>query len=155
MAETIMKKERYRSLVAVYAMVINSQGEILLLRRLNTGYRDGFYDMPAGHLEEGETLRQAALRELREETGLVALEDDLEFVELLHRVSNDRVYLDVFFQVKKWKGDAAIMEPLKCDHLAWFSLKTLPQDIVPHQYQVLQDRDEHRFYREIWENNQI
>lgn len=42
-----METEHYRSLVAVYAMVLNDQGEILLLRRVNTGYRDGFYDMPA------------------------------------------------------------------------------------------------------------
>ena len=65
-------KERYRSLVAVYAMVVNDRKEILLLRRMNTGYRDGFYDMPAGHLEEGETLREGTIRELEEETGLKA-----------------------------------------------------------------------------------
>lgn len=145
-----MEKERYRSLVAVYVIVINSQGEILLLRRFNTGYHDGFYDVPAGHLEEGETLRQAALRELEEETGLVAMVDDLEFVELLHRVSNDLVYLDIFFQVKKWEGDVIIMEPLKCDHLAWFSLKALPKNIVPHSQRVMTDRAEHCAYREIW-----
>lgn len=146
-----MEIERYRSLVAVYVMVINDHQEILLLRRANTGYRDGYFDMPAGHLEEGETLRQAALRELTEETGLVASEDHLEFVELLHRMSSDRVYLDVFFQVKQWKGEPAIMEPSKCDQLGWFSLGALPQNIVPHQQQVIQDRATHGYYREIWE----
>ena len=117
-----MQTEHYRSLVAVYVMAVNDREEILLLRRANTGYRDGFYDMPAGHLEEGETLRQAALRELKEETGLVVSEDQLEFMELLHRMSGDRVYLDVFFEVKQWNGEACIMEPEKCDHLAWFPL---------------------------------
>lgn len=148
-----MQKERYRSLVAVYVIVINDQGEILLLERANTGYRDGYYDMPAGHLEEGETLRQAALRELKEETGLTASEDQLEFVELLHRMSTDRVYLDIFFQVKQWKGDAMIMEPSKCNHIAWFPLVRLPENIVPHQYQVIKDKTDHCPYREIWEKN--
>ena len=148
-----METERYRSLVAVYVMAINDQEEILLLRRAHTGYRDGYYDMPAGHLEEGETLRQAALRELKEETGLTASEDQLEFVELLHRMSTDRVYLDIFFQVKQWKGDAIIMEPSKCDHLAWFPLERLPENIVPHQHQVIKDKVEHCPYREIWEKN--
>jgi len=146
-----MKTERYRSLVAVYVIVINDQGEILLLRRANTGYRDGYYDMPAGHLEEGETLRQAALRELKEETGLTASEDQLAFVELLHRISTDRVYLDVFFQVKQWEGTPAIMEPSKCDHFSWFPLGRLPENIVPHQHQVIKDKVEHCPYREIWE----
>ena len=146
-----MQTEHYRSLVAVYVMAVNDRQEILLLRRTNTGYRDGFYDMPAGHLEEGETLRQAALRELKEETGLNTSEDKLEFVELLHRMSGNRVYLDVFFRVKQWEGEAAIMEPEKCDQLAWFPLKSLPKKIVPHQLQVLQDIGEHCSYREIWE----
>ena len=146
-----METERYRSLVAVYVMAINDQEEILLLRRANTGYRYGYYDMPAGHLEVGETLRQAALRELQEETGLVVSEDQLEFMELLHRMSGDRVYLDVFFQAKEWKGEVCLMEPEKCDHLAWFPLGALPENIVPHQQRVLQDRSEQCAYREIWE----
>jgi 8-oxo-dGTP diphosphatase len=147
-----MKKARYRSLVAVYVMAINTRQEILLLRRINTGYRDGFYDMPAGHLEEGEMLRQAALREFEEETGLVASEEHLEFVKLLHRVSTDRVYLDVFFQLKEWKGEASIMEPSKCDHMEWFPLKELPKNIVPHQHQVIHDMTQSCPYEEIQEN---
>lgn len=148
-----MENERYRSLVAVYVMVVNDRHEILLLRRANTGYRDGFYDMPAGHLEDGETLRQAALRELKEETGLVASEEDLDFLELLHRFAGERVYLDVFFRVKQWEGNASITEPSKCDHLAWFPFESLPK-LVPHQVQVIQDRKTNCSYREIWENLQ-
>lgn len=148
-----MEKERYRSLVAVYVVVINDRQEILLLRRANTGYRDGYYDMPAGHLEDSETLRQAALRELKEETGLDASEEDLVFLELLHRFAGERVYLDVFFRAKQWEGNASIMEPSKCDHLAWFPFESLPK-IVPHQVQVIQDRKTNCSYREIWEDLQ-
>jgi len=137
-----MSDQHYRSLVAVYAMVIDEANRILLLRRLNTGFRDGYYDMPAGHLEEGETLRQAALRELKEESGLEATEDDLEFIHLLHRFTNDRVYVDVFFRIKKWTGEAAIQEPKICDHLDWFALDRLPELIVPHQRHVIDHRDD-------------
>lgn len=138
----------YRSLVAVYAIVINDKEEILLLRRHNTGYRDGFYDMPAGHLEENEWLREATARELFEETGLQTTVDDLEFVELLHRVSSSgRTYLDVFFYVKQWTGNATIQEPEKCDDLGWFPLSDLPK-LVPHQHQTLSDRIKQIHYRE-------
>lgn len=141
--------EHHRSLVAVYAMVINDQEEILLLRRANTGYRDGYYDMPAGHLQDGETLREATVRELREEAGVHADLDDLEFVELLHRFSSDRVYIDVFFRIKKWTGAPSIQEPQKCDDMAWFPLAALPEMIVPHQRCVLVDRATCNLYREI------
>lgn len=43
---------------------------MLLLRR-HSSYLDGVWSYVAGHVEEGETGWQAALRELREETGLV------------------------------------------------------------------------------------
>lgn len=144
-----MENQRYRSLVAVYAMVVNEQDQILLLRRFHTGFRDGYYDMPAGHLEEGETLRQATLRELEEEAGLKAKADDLEFIELLHRFSKDRVYIDVFFRVKQWTGEAVIQEPDKCDYLSWFPMNALPEMVVPHQRDVINDRLTSRTYREI------
>jgi 8-oxo-dGTP diphosphatase len=146
-----MEPQRYRSLVAVYAVVMNVQNKILLLRRANTGYRDGYYDMPAGHLEEGETLRHATLRELKEETGLQANEEDVEFIELLHRFSHDRVYVDVFFRINKWTGEAMIKETEKCDHMDWFSLDDLPEMIVPHQGRVIKDHAVGITYREIVE----
>lgn len=45
----------------------NDQPEFLLLH-----YPHGHWDLPKGKLEQGESLREAALRELEEETGLSA-----------------------------------------------------------------------------------
>ena len=45
-------------------VVFNSQGEVLLLEY------QGKWDLPKGHVEEGETFLEGALRECREETGL-------------------------------------------------------------------------------------
>ena len=62
--------ERHQVTPAVFVAVINPFNEVLLLRRHNTGYMDDHYDLPSGHLEYGETLREGAARELREETSL-------------------------------------------------------------------------------------
>jgi mutator protein MutT len=146
--------EKYRSLVAAYVMVMNNKNEILLARRINTGYRDGFYDMPAGHLEAEETLTQAAARELKEETGLDAKPEDMEFVQLLHREStDDRQYLDVFFKAKKWNGEPHIVEPDKCDDMRWFPLDALPENVVPHQRRVLESLKQGTRYQEMWGEN--
>jgi 8-oxo-dGTP diphosphatase len=56
---------------AVGVVCFNAFGEVLLIRR-GTPPRLGEWSIPGGRLEWGETLRDAALRELREETGVEA-----------------------------------------------------------------------------------
>ena len=60
--------------VLVAAGVLVRRGEHVLLQRRGD---DGTWGLPGGRLEPGETLEQAARRELREETGLVAGRLDL------------------------------------------------------------------------------
>lgn len=45
--------------------------EILLIKHINSGH----WSFPKGHVEEGETEEQTALREIKEETGIDALLD--------------------------------------------------------------------------------
>ena len=60
---------RFQVTVAVHLFLLRG-GEVLLLRRHNTGYEDGNYSVPAGHLDGEETVVQAAIRETREEIGI-------------------------------------------------------------------------------------
>ena len=59
----------YRLCVGV--MLVNSAGDAFVGRRIDTKEGD-FWQMPQGGVDEGEDLREAALRELWEETGVVA-----------------------------------------------------------------------------------
>jgi ADP-ribose pyrophosphatase YjhB (NUDIX family) len=59
-----MKKERFKLIAAVYLVLIKNN-KILLLRRHNTGYFDGYYSLPAGHVEKEETLIKALLEKLK------------------------------------------------------------------------------------------
>jgi len=43
--------------------------EILLHQRKNTGFFDGHFSLVAGHMEDGETIITAAIREAQEEIG--------------------------------------------------------------------------------------
>jgi len=54
--------------IAVNAFVFNERGQILLAKRTD----NGLWCVPGGHMDPGETLSQACLRELFEETGLEA-----------------------------------------------------------------------------------
>jgi len=56
-------------IVGVGAVVWDDCGQVLLIRRANPP-RQGEWSLPGGKVEFGETLQAAALREVREETGL-------------------------------------------------------------------------------------
>ena len=53
-------------------VLFERDGRVLLMRRAGTGFFDGFYSLPGGHVEEGESLRATAVREMREELGIDA-----------------------------------------------------------------------------------
>jgi mutator protein MutT len=117
-------------ITAAYPFYIK-EGKILLGRRINTGYADGMYSLPAGHVEDGETLANCVVREAKEEIGVDIREADLDLVHVMHRKEED-TRVDFFFFVKKWKGTPTICEPDKCDDLTWFALDTLPENTVPY-----------------------
>jgi len=66
--------------------VIFRAGEVLLIQRGKAGPIQGFWSLPGGHIEPGEPTRAAALREVREEAGVVAeLAGLLDLHEVIRR----------------------------------------------------------------------
>jgi 8-oxo-dGTP pyrophosphatase MutT (NUDIX family) len=110
---------------AVYIIIENRDGRVLTLRRYNTGWSDGMYTLPAGHVDAGESVADAAVRELKEETSLEVDFDNIRFVHIMQRES-DAPYFDFYFETKLL-GDSVpkIMEPEKCDDLQWVDISKL------------------------------
>ena len=106
-------------------------GKILLLRRFNTGYRDGEYSVPAGHLGGNETVRAAAVREANEEVGVRIEQNEIFFSSVMHRNEGDE-RVDFFLHVRAWRGEPVNNEPDKCDDLHWYDLDSLPQNTIPY-----------------------
>ncbi|HET7357982.1 MAG TPA: NUDIX domain-containing protein [Nocardioidaceae bacterium] len=128
---------------AIYVFFVRGEGsatEVLLQLRKGTGFRDGFWAAAAaGHVEEGESVFDAASREATEELGI----NDVRLTPLcaMHRLQpggapvDQRV--DYFFSAGSWVGEPAILEPDKCADLRWFRLDALPDPVVPHELEVL------------------
>jgi len=131
-----MAKERFKIIPSVYLMLINDN-KILLSRRYNTGYRDGEYSFPAGHLDGNETFKQGMIREAKEEIGVILNPADLELVHTMDRKIPNDERADFFFTAKKWQGEPKIMEPEKCDGLTWFDLNNLPKNTIPYIKQAI------------------
>lgn len=112
------------------------EDQILLLRRFNTGYADGQYSVPAGHLDGGETVMAAAAREAKEEVGVDIELDAMEFSTVMHRMEEEE-RVDFFVQVRRWQGEPFNAEPEKCDDLCWINIEQLPANLVPYVRQAL------------------
>lgn len=63
-ADFVSYKQDKQIIEAAGGLVFNNNHELLMI------YRRGFWDLPKGKVDEGETLDQCAVREVKEETGL-------------------------------------------------------------------------------------
>jgi mutator protein MutT len=117
--------DRFTSRLAVFVVVRNDKGEILLEQRANTGYLDGYWDFPSGHVEYGESIRDAALRELLEEVGITAQPSDLKLIHI-DQFFMDTEYVNFVFSLSNWQGEPKICEPEKCSDLRFFAPGNFP-----------------------------
>lgn len=117
--------------VSVHLMLINDN-KILLMRRKNTGFADGFYSMPAGKLEPKESVEDAIIREVEEEMNINIKNETLKTIQVMNRNGSDRERIDYFFTVDRWSGEIKNNEPNKCDDLKWFDINDLPENTVPY-----------------------
>ena len=113
-------------------------GKILLSRRYKTGFRDGEYSVPAGHLDGNETVIAAAAREAAEEIGVRIAPQDLLFSSVMHRNEGDE-RVDFFLLVRAWSGEPVNAEPEKCDDLCWMRIDSLPVNTVPYVRQAIRN----------------
>lgn len=114
--------------VAVHVVFIR-ESKVLLARRVGTGFEDGKYGLVGGHLDGGETLKQAAARECEEEVGVDLTPDELEALGMEHYTSPTGEGIDFYFRATSWRGEPYARA--ECDEVRWFSLDDLPPDIVP------------------------
>jgi 8-oxo-dGTP diphosphatase len=126
--------DRFRPFAAVYLILVRDN-KVLMIRRFNTGWSDGFYTVPAGHLDGNEPASAAMCREAQEEVGVTIDPADITFSHVVHRIARDTSgleYVDFFLSAERWTGEPTNMEPNKSDDLQWFPLDALPEGIVPN-----------------------
>ena len=136
---------RYQVVPAAYVLLRRTRDgteEVLLQLRQNTGYRDGFWAAAAaGHVESGESVFQAAVREAAEELAVRIDPGDLVPLTTMHRTQgnadpiDERV--DFFFEYRQWVGEPYLVEPHKAAALDWFALDAPPDPVVPHELALL------------------
>lgn len=148
-----MSREFYGRPAAV-SVVVRDGDKILLVKRAKA-WKAGEYCTPGGHVEAKETLRQAAQRELKEETGLHVEVSDLNLIHTSHinshpDVKDDPEYLDFYFEAKKVTGAAYNAEPDAHSEISWFTMDDMKSaPIVDYVYSALKHIDTKEIYGEF------
>ena len=123
-------EQKHTEPVAVHLLVLKGQ-QVLLMQRHNTGYEDGNFGLPSGHLELGENVVQAMIREAKEEINLNLNTNNLEIVQVMHRRATQQ-RVDYFFATVNYEDTIANMEAEKCSQLVWANLNALPVNTIPY-----------------------
>ncbi|MBA9086865.1 ADP-ribose pyrophosphatase YjhB (NUDIX family) [Fontibacillus solani] len=115
--------------VGIGVLIVNKDNYVLVGKRKSL--HAPYFSIPGGHLETGETLIDAAKREVKEETNL-----EIDSVELLG-VSNNldtyqlegKHYVSLIFLAKEYSGELLNLEPDKCEGWFWCNPYKIPE---PH-----------------------
>ncbi len=142
------KFDTARPYIAVFVILRRDDGKTPFVLRKNTGWMDGFYGLPAGKVEKGETFLQAAVREAKEEVGVDVLPENLKHVLTIHRdspddeVDGDMTWVDVFFEASEWSGEVSNTEPHVHSAVDWLDPTDFPDnviDVMRESFQLIAD----------------
>lgn len=139
--------KRSKFIISVYFLYVRNN-KILLLRRFNTGYADGKYSLPAGHLDEHESISSAVAREVAEEIGIKSSPADYRLVQVMHRKETDE-RLDLFFVNTKIRQSPVNNETERCDDVRWFPMDNLPRNTVSYVRRAIENHKSKVLYDEV------
>lgn len=94
-----MMEENNKITIRVAGIVMMNDGIVFMHRKnviRNKDYQE-YYTFPGGHLEEGETLEEGVIREIKEEFGI-----NVKVVRKLYELENDRVNMKEYFFLCKY-----------------------------------------------------
>ena len=116
--------------VSAGGLVIDSTGKLGLLigrrdQKDSTGKKI-LWSLPKGHIEEGETPEQAALREVAEETGIQSeIEKSLGVIDFWFMAGGKRIHKTVHHYLFRESGGLLAAQESEVDEVAWFPLNEI------------------------------
>ncbi|WP_199425655.1 NUDIX hydrolase [Thermaerobacillus caldiproteolyticus] len=131
----------HRPLILVGSLVIikNKNGEILLQQRKHP---HGFWGLPGGLMELGESTEETARREVLEETGLTI--GNCKMIDVISGANNyvkaangDEFYMvTIVYETNEFFGDLH-MDPNESLDLRFFHVEQVPKQMVQSHQRIL------------------
>jgi 8-oxo-dGTP diphosphatase len=127
-----------RPKIGVGVIVIKDK-KVLLGKRKNA-HGEGSWCFPGGHLEFSEGIKDCAVREVKEETGIEI--KNIRMGTFTNDIfeKEEKHYVTLFVLSDYSSGEVKVMEPEKCEKWGWFEWDKLPQPLfLPVQNLIKQN----------------
>ena len=119
-----------RPMVGVVVVVINKHRKLLMGLRIGK-HATNTWGFPGGHLEFGESFEEAAIRETKEETGIVLSTVHFWWLENVIFSEEEKHYVTIFMRAYVSDVEPIIMEPEKCAAWIWAEWESMPMPLMP------------------------
>jgi ADP-ribose pyrophosphatase YjhB (NUDIX family) len=121
--------------VSAGGLVIDASGKNgLLIGRIDHKDASGkkiLWSLPKGHIEEGETPEQAAMREVAEETGIhSSIERSLGVIDFWFMAGGKRIHKTVHHFLFSETGGVLAPQESEVDEVAWFPLGEIVEKLA-------------------------
>ena len=147
-----MSNNIHKITAAAFLLLLRGN-EVLLIRRYNTGFADGYYSLPAGHVEANENYTNCLLREAKEEIGIQLDPKNIMPVHIQHikwEWPKNYQGAHMYFVASEWQGEISNMEPDKCDDILWCNIDSLPGNTIAYIKDVIRKVSNNEMYSEWW-----
>jgi ADP-ribose pyrophosphatase YjhB (NUDIX family) len=116
--------------VSAGGLVVDATGKLgLLIGRRDLKDASGkriLWSLPKGHIEDGETPEEAALREVQEETGIISvIEKSLGVIDFWFMAGGKRIHKTVHHYLFRENGGVLAPQESEVDEVAWFPLSEI------------------------------
>jgi mutator protein MutT len=118
---------------AAIAIVLRDDKLLVCQRRLNNTF-GGCWEFPGGKCEEGESLHQCLMRELREELDIVARP-----IQALSIIEHDYAHASIRLHPFICQHVSGEPTPIECEQARWIEPTTLSQYTFPPANEGLLD----------------
>ena len=85
-------------------------------------YDGGWWVLPAGHIEQGETPQETAIRKAKEKMDINIASKDIKCVHVMSNLASQTESVDFFFEVYKFSGQIRNCERNKCADMKYFTI---------------------------------
>jgi ADP-ribose pyrophosphatase YjhB (NUDIX family) len=135
----MMKAQRYVGVLVKY------KNSVLLCKRNNKGDLPGQFSIPAGKIEKGERIMNAAKREFYEETGIDIENEDLRLISAISRSTRDGKKVKGLMYVYLLESDVKLIPDLENsidgdEHTmcGYYTVNNIPDPIESNLFELIE-----------------